>query len=486
MLRGTLRGRLVAIVAALLLLLVAVAVSTLVVRLRVQAADDLVDRQLVPAQTAVAKLTQAYVDMETGERGFVLTGDPRFLQPYEQGQLDAAGLHREIAVHLRTDPTATRLLAGVDAAAQAWLTKAARPEIAARNAGAKATAQQLLAQAITAKELFDGLRQRLSALASHINDRVTHQAGRYRGIQGLANWVAGAAILVAVLVTVVTVVVLRRSLNRPLSRLVRQVETVAGGQLDQPVEASGPAELAAVARAVDGMRRRILDDMAAAAQTREQLALYAEGDRIARDLHDLVIQRLFAAGMRLESAAARQPEIAAAAHEVVEELDRSIRELRTVIFGLTTHQATGGLRERVITLVRESERSLGFAPLVHFQGPVDVLTQPHVADELVPSLGEMLSNVARHAQATTAHVLLEATRETLRVVVTDDGVGPPPGPVAGGRGLGNLRQRAESLGGTCLISAASRGGTVVEWVVPLDGVEPDGAADDDSVDAARA
>jgi signal transduction histidine kinase len=473
--RGTLRGRLLAIVAALLVLLIAVAASTLIVRLRVQAADNLLDRQLVPAHNAVTGLSRAYTDMQTGERGFVLTGDAVFLEPYDKGLRDAATLHRQMVRDLRDDATAQRLLRSVDTAATAWLDLAARPEISTRRNGTRLSGQALLAQSLAGKRLFDVLRDRLAALDEHVNARVTAEAGRARTAQGLANWVVAAAMVLALLVTIVSVFVLRRAFTRPLSRLVRQVGTVAAGDLDQPVEASGPAELAAVARAVDAMRTRILDDMAAAGQAREQIAMYAEGDRIARDLHDLVIQRLFAAGMRLESAAARQPELARIARETIDELDKSIRELRTVIFGLTAHQAAGGgVRERVISLVRDSERSLGFAPMVHFEGPVDVLTEPHVADELVPALGEMLSNVARHARASTAHVRLEATHEVLRVVVTDNGVGPPPVPVAGGRGLGNLRQRAQSLGGTCVVVAGESGGTVVEWTVPL--AEPVGAA----------
>lgn len=463
--RGTLRGRMIAVVAVLVTLLIAVATSTGLARIRVQDADNRVDRVLVPAQRAVAGLGNAYVDIESGERGYMLTGDTAFLQPYNSGLRTAAALHRQLRTQLRGDPVALGRLTEVAAAAQAWVQQGAAPGIAERAGGRTPSRQQLRADSLEEKRLFDGLRQRLAQLSSHVNALVTAELGRARDAQNTANWAAFAAVLVAVVVAMATAVVLRRSLSRPLGRLVRQVQTVADGDLDQPVEASGPSDIAAVASAVDRMRRRILADTEAAAEIREQLAMHSEGDRIARDLHDIVIQRLFAAGMRLESVSARHPELADTLRDVVDEVDRSIRELRTVIFGLTAHQVTGGVRERVLTLVRDSERSLGFAPSLHFEGPVDVLTDEAVVNAVVPSLGEMLSNVARHAQARVAEVRLEASKDTLRLVVSDDGVGFRP--AGGGRGLGNLSQRAQALGGSCVVSAGPNGGTVVEWSVPL-------------------
>lgn len=465
--RGSLRGRLIAVVASLVTLLIAVAASTAVARIRVQHADNRIDRVLVPAQRAVAGLGNAYVDVESGERGYMLTGDAVFLQPYNTGLRTATALHQQLRTELKGDPVALRRLTEVVTAAQAWVQRGAEPGIAERANGRTPSRLELRADSLHEKQLFDALRQRLAQLSSHVNALVASELGRARDAQNTANWVAFAAVVVAVVVAMATAVVLRRSLSRPLGRLVRQVQTVADGDLDQPVEASGPSDIAAVASAVDRMRRRILADTEAAAEIREQLAMHAEGDRIARDLHDVVIQRLFAAGMRLESVSARNPQLADTLRDVVDEVDRSIRELRTVIFGLTAHQVTGGIRERVLTLVRDSERSLGFAPLVHFDGPVDILADEAIVDAVVPSLGEMLSNVARHAQAHVAEVRLEASADALRLVVSDDGVGVGPARHGGGRGLGNLRQRAQALGGSCAISAGPNGGTVIEWSVPL-------------------
>lgn len=469
--RGTLRGRLLAVVAALLVLLLAVAVSTLVVRLRVQSADDRVDKVLVPAQNTAAQLTQAYIDQATAERGFVLTGAPQFLTAYDNGVRLADDARGRLTSQLRGDAVGQLLITRVSEAGNRWLTESAEPEIAARRLGTLPQGQALTTQALQGEQLFGALRSRLTDLSGHVNRLVQLQVGRARHAQSLANWVALIAGTVAALVALVTVVAFRRSLSTPLGRLVREVQQVADGDLERDVQAAGPRELATLGRAVDRMRTRILADSAAATAAREQLAMYAEGDRIARDLHDVVIQRLFATGMRLESAAARHPELADDLRDAVDELDNCIRELRTVIFGLTAHQATGGLRERVVSLVRDSERSLGFAPQLRFDGPVDVLADDTIAEQLVPALGEMLSNVARHAQASAAEVRLEATTETLRLVVVDDGVGVPQHRRRG-NGLGNLARRAEDLGGSCTVLTGERGGTVIEWIVPVGAPDP--------------
>jgi signal transduction histidine kinase len=464
---ATLRARVLAIIAVLLGLLVVVAVSTLVVRLQVQSADRQVNHVLVPAQDAAFRLSKAWVDQETGERGYILTGDPTFLQPYVLGQRDAALAQEEIARQLRHDATAATLLQAVERAGAEWTARSAGPELSARMAGHVASQPALVAAAEQEKTQFDVLRSRLDNLSAHINARIGKQLGRARAAQTAATAIALAALAVALLAAIAVTFLLRRVLVEPVARLIQQVQRVAGGDVERSVETGGPAEVAAVAAAVEHMRVRILHDAEEAARTREELARHAEDERIARDLHDLVIQRLFAAGMRLESAAARNPAAAPAFRAIVDELDLSIRELRTVIFGLTAARGAGGVRDRVLTVVRDSERTLGFRPTLVIDGPVESVTDDALADDVASSLTEILSNVARHAHASRVDIRLEASPAGLHLTVSDDGVGIDSRQPDRGDGVRNLRARAAATGGACELRGREGGGTTVDLLLSV-------------------
>jgi signal transduction histidine kinase len=193
-------------------------------------------------------------------------------------------------------------------------------------------------------------------------------------------------------------------------------------------------------------------------------------DRIARDLHDLVIQRVFGAGMRLSSILpAVPPETADRLRGVVEELDNVIADIRTTIFDLQTQeQELQGLRGGVLQLTSDAADRLGFQPRVHFSGAIDTVADRDASDQLLAVLRESLSNVIRHARATTVTVTVAAEVASLGLTVADDGIGPESGttPVTG-FGLRNMESRAASLGGTCQVRANEPRGTVVEWRVPL-------------------
>lgn len=470
--KGTIRGRLALVVAVLVVLLAVLAAFTVVVRLRVSDTQNRVNDVLIPAVRNASALSQAYVDQETAERGFLLTGSASFLTRYTQAAAGAARAEGRIAAGLRGDVTGTRLLAAVTAAGRAWQATGVEPEIAARQAGTLPTGDALSARLTISRALFGQVRTSLANLQHYIGDRIAAKVNAVSDAQTTANIVAAATVVAAVLVALVTVAVYRRTIARPFARLLDQVGTVAAGHLDQPVEASGPDELATIGTSVEAMRARILADTKTSAALSEQLAVRAESDRIARDLHDVVIQRLFAAGLRLLALGSHHPQVATESRELVDDLDASIRELRAVIFGLTVHQTSGGLSDRVRSLVAHSERSLGFAPKLSVHGPVDDLVGRTMADQVIPALGELLTNVARHARASAVSVLLDATPDRLCLVVADDGVGilarrVVDADVGGGRGLVNLQARAEALGGGCVVRPGEDGGTVVEWSIPL-------------------
>ncbi|WAP54313.1 GAF domain-containing sensor histidine kinase [Streptomyces sp. S465] len=202
----------------------------------------------------------------------------------------------------------------------------------------------------------------------------------------------------------------------------------------------------------------------------EQLALLEDRDRIARDLHDLAIQRLFAAGMTLQSTLrfVQHPEGSERLLRVVDDLDDTIKIIRSTIFGLRSHEAgpaVQGLRVRTAKTIEEAVPALGFTPSLRTEGLVDTDVPHSVADDMVAVLAEALSNVARHARAGAAEISLVVASGRLTLTVTDDGVGIP----GGGRrsGLRNLAERAEKLGGELKLGEPPNGGTRLVWAVPL-------------------
>ena len=200
-----------------------------------------------------------------------------------------------------------------------------------------------------------------------------------------------------------------------------------------------------------------------------ELTLSEDRERIARDLHDTVIQRLFATGLSLQSVVPLAPdrELRSRLEEAVADLDDTIRQVRTAIFALEPPPAArSGVRARVLALSAEAARALGFEPAVRFAGPIDNAVADSVASELLASLREALSNVARHADARAVDVEL-SVGDDVHLTVTDDGVGMRPGGHHTGSGLLNMATRAELLGGSFSLVARPGGGTELTWRVPL-------------------
>lgn len=211
----------------------------------------------------------------------------------------------------------------------------------------------------------------------------------------------------------------------------------------------------------------------------EQIALLRERDRIARDLHDLAIQRLFATGMTLESAArgVENPEVTERISRAVDDLDETIKIIRSTIFRLRTGDGVAGgrgLRRRATDVVEAAARTLGFAPSLVMEGRVDTDVSEELATQVLAVLAEALSNTAQHARATSVEVVLEVAGEVV-LSVSDDGVGvqsagevlAASGRATGGGGLANMRARAEEHGGGFTISGWHGAGTRLVWRAPL-------------------
>jgi two-component system, NarL family, sensor histidine kinase DevS len=200
----------------------------------------------------------------------------------------------------------------------------------------------------------------------------------------------------------------------------------------------------------------------------ERMAVFEDRDRIARDLHDLVIQRLYATGMSLQGVGSQitVPEVADRVSSSVDALDDTIKEIRSAIFALQAHPDArpSSLRARILFVAQEMAPALGFAAGLQLDGKLDTLVSEDIAENLLTALRETLSNAARHASASQVEVIIRADHE-LTLTVRDDGAGISPGVQRSG--LRNLEQRAAALGGSMHAGPAEGGGTRLTWRVPL-------------------
>ena len=203
-------------------------------------------------------------------------------------------------------------------------------------------------------------------------------------------------------------------------------------------------------------------------QDAERLAILSDRDRIARDLHDLVIQRLYATGMSLQGAMPllNRPEAATRVSSAVDALDETIREIRSAIFSLQSRgdAKQHGLRAQVLEVVEQMTPALGFAPSLRLVGPLDEAVPAQASEQVLSALREGLSNAARHAAASRVDVTVEVGSELI-LRVRDNGTGM--GNTTRRSGLANIAERAADLGGKLTVNAAEGGGTQLDWRVPV-------------------
>ena len=230
-----------------------------------------------------------------------------------------------------------------------------------------------------------------------------------------------------------------------------------------PAQVAGSTVVIATVRDVSMSRQADADLQAA----RQRVLLAEDHERIARDLHDTVIQRLFASGLSLQSVLPTVNDSAKVKIErIIDDQDDAIRELRTAIFGLASKRSAGRtIRVVVNDLVDESARVLGFRPMLHFSGVLDTIDEG-ITTEVAAVVREALSNVARHARADKVEVVLSYHDTRLTLSVTDDGDGIPSSHRLGS-GLLNMSDRAVRLGGTCSVTSGEHAGTTVRWMIPI-------------------
>jgi signal transduction histidine kinase len=211
----------------------------------------------------------------------------------------------------------------------------------------------------------------------------------------------------------------------------------------------------------------IARDLARTRIDKERVALADERDRIARDLHDHVIQSLFAVGLTLQSVVGdpRTP-VGGRIATQVEAIDATIRQIRQAIYRLGSPPGSGeySLRARINMLVRQTLEGEDLDSRVEFSGPVDTLVDTELGDEVAAVVRESLSNAVRHARARSVDVSIAVRGANVAVTVADDGVGI--GPATRRSGLENLAARAHQRAGEFVIADAEPHGTVVSWTVP--------------------
>lgn len=465
----TLRGTVQVLVLIPVALIVVVAASGGLACLTVRDAVDVMTLRVEPARAAAQELATALVDQETGARGFVLTGDPRFLQPYASGTVRAGADASLLDGLLAADPEGRARLAAVVAASARWRTEVAEREIAARSAGPIELAT-VTAGAVEGKRLFDDVRGRVVALQDHLAVRETAALTSVASAQTRADLLAVTVAALAILVAVLAPGVVRARLARPLDRLAEQTHAVADGADHLPIAVTGPRELETIARDVDTMRTAMLGRRERVVAAELELAMRDARDRLAAEVHDNTVQRLFAVGLALDAVTAAEPRARARLDPLVHELDEAMRELRALIFGLVRTSVTAdSLREQVFDLIRDSVRALGFSPTLEVRGDVEAALDDEAAVDLLSVLREALSNIARHARATRAAVALVADGEHVTLRIADDGVGLRVSRADGGgrgQGLPSIVDRAKRRGGHASVHPGEVGGTVVEWVVP--------------------
>ncbi|MCC8245879.1 GAF domain-containing sensor histidine kinase [Saccharothrix luteola] len=242
---------------------------------------------------------------------------------------------------------------------------------------------------------------------------------------------------------------------------------VARARGQRPFDASDVALVESFAR-----QAALILEFTRATGAGRRLAVLEDRDRIARDLHDLVVQRLFGLGLGLQSlnGLVEQPLVAQRLADFVTEVDQTIREIRRTIFSLQEPPAgAADLRAQLMKVVQESARLLGFEPALVLDGPIDSVVPDPVRPDLLATLREALANAARHASATNVQVevVVDRAATSLRLVVRDDGGGLPSGRGRHTGGLVNMAARAARWDGSCEVESAEGLGVTLTWSVPL-------------------
>lgn len=451
----SLRGRVLLVVLTLSGLLVLASVGAVVGQVREDTATARVTQQAMPALAAVERLERAFVDEQTGIRGYVLTGQDQVLDPYRQAEGLVAEQESLLRTTLSDEPAVIERLDAVLRAHRAWL-EVAEPAVDLRAEGRQAELDQLVA-ASPGVPLFATLRAETAELREAIERRVDREVASATAVRSAVTGVLLGAAVLGLGCVLLAVAGIRRLVSRPLAELVGAVERVAGGDLDRPVPATGPPEFAAVGGAVDRMRLMLNEQR----RTAVRVAELQESDRVATELGDGVVRRLFGVGTALTALAGRHPALSGELGRSIDELDRAIGEVRSAATGAPgpVPEPQPSTAARLADVLARVPRLLSVHPDVRMDAAADGMP-PETADRLVGVLDRALDGlVETRARLDGMEVELAGGAADIGLTLSVRGVLP-------GQWVADVRAGARGWPGACRVVDLDPELTAVEWTLP--------------------
>lgn len=423
-------------------------------------------------RSAIDTVDRSVVEQEAAMRGYVITGAPSFLAPYDRsGQLQRQQGERLVTM-LRQEGLSTTSVEKAETIMATWRARVGDPEIAAVRRGDGSAGA--LVRSGAGMTLLQQAQEELDTLRTDVNRHTAGALAQVRKAQDRTVALMIGTLLLTGLLVVLRVVLTVLHVSRPLTRLVGEVSAVADGDLERPVPTGGVPELQRLARAVESMRLRLLDERTAAARSSLLEGQEQERRRVATGLHDDTVQAAVAANLRLSRLrrhlAKSDDKAAALVDEAATDLHESISRMRRVVFEL--HPPTldeEGLESAMRLYLQETATPAGVEWSVSGAGSVDL---DHASRTLAYRLfREAVANAVKHSGADRIDVTLNRADGELEVTVADDGAGfdtqDAARPVPGHLGLSSSVRLAEASGGRWSVTSEPGQGSRVTFGVPV-------------------
>jgi signal transduction histidine kinase len=461
--RGGLTRRMV-VASGLLALVLAAAFAMLLISIADLRTATSRARHSEEVLAAVNELERLVIDVETGLRGFVITGEERFLQPWVTAQSSFPEQARTLEHLVVDNPEQRRLARRIAESGTSYIHDYSVPLVdAARHDEASAESTATTAEG---KRLVDAMRAQFDRFVSTERDlsttrqQVSAEAARRAIIAGVAGLV-GSIVLILLFAGYLT-----REIVRPVRRAALMAGRLAGGDLEARMPENGAGEVGELERSFNTMASSLEESRAALAASRARIVAASDETRrwIERDLHDGTQQRLVSLGLELRAAEFEVPaelaEVKRQMFRVAEGLEGALDDLREISRGI--HPAIlsqGGLGPAIKSLARRST----------IRVELDLRTEGRLPERVEVAayyvVSEALANAAKHARASAVHIDLETRDDALHLAVRDDGIGGAD--LARGSGLIGLTDRVETLGGTIAITSPIGEGTTMVVELPL-------------------
>jgi signal transduction histidine kinase len=427
--------------------------------LRAQALDS--RAQLASADALLALI----IDMETGQRGFVMTRTERFLEPWTAARAALPARARDLA-RAAEDPAQARRAWGIAVAVTSYIQDYSEPLVSAARRGERSS--RSVASIAEGKRRADSLRAQVAQFRESERDLVAARQNEVDDVGQRAIVLSTAGLVGSVLVILLFSVYLVRGIGRPVRRAAVMADRLAGGDLSVRMAEIGPAEVGDLERAFNTMAGSLETSRAELTASRARVIAAADQSRrrIERDLHDGAQQRLVSLALELREAEGmvsnEQHELKERLAKVADGMVGALEDLQEISRGI--HPAIlseGGLVAALKTLARRSALPVELALTLDRRLPEPV----EIAAYYVAS--EALANAAKHAQASVIHIDLKERDGFARLAIRDDGVGGAD--PSHGSGLTGLADRVQAMGGTIEVTSPAGGGTALVVELPVEG-----------------